>query len=163
MSTINLKVFSKALQEIFNEVGVSKTSVRTMISTQDQFELVSSLGITGDMQGYLILKAELKSAKRFVEIISTHMGMEMEEEGFGTYHKAAIAEITNQISGRATMLLSEEGFDCSITPPTIVTGNNIYMQIPNLDMTLSEKIEGDFGFFGFFVGVKNVKKLDDNS
>jgi chemotaxis protein CheX len=157
MSKLNLKIFSKALQEVFNEVGVSETSVVPMDSSQNQFELVSSLGITGDIQGYLILKAELRSAKRFVEIMTSHMGMDLEEEGFGTIHKAAIAEITNQISGRATMLLSDEGFDCSITPPTIVTGSNIFMQIPNLDMTLSERIEGSFGFFGLFIGIKNVK------
>ena len=163
MSSLNLKIFSQALQEVFNEVGVTATTVRPLDPAEGQFELVSSLGLTGDIQGYLIIKSSLKSATRFVEIMTSHMGMEMEENGFGAYHKAAIAEITNQISGRATMILSEEGFDCSITPPTIVTGSNIFMQIPNLEMSASEKIEGDFGFFGLFIGIKNVKKLDSHS
>lgn len=159
---MNLKLFSDALVEVFQEVGVSPVSVSPLEKAANRYELVSSLGITGDMHGYLVLKSSLSSAKEFVGIMAAHMGMDVEENDFGQFHKAAIGEITNQISGRATMLLAENGYDCLITPPTIVTGSNVYMEIPHLEFAKSEKIEGNFGSFGLFVGIKNVKKLDKN-
>ena len=123
-----------------------------------EYELICSLGLTGDLQGYLILRSDIRSAANLVARMASHLGMEMEEKNFGQLHKAAIGELTNQISGRATMKLSENGIDCNITPPTIITGTNVYTEIFNLLCSLNKKIEGEFGSLNLFVGIKNAKK-----
>ena len=158
MNVMTLQLFSDASVEIIREA--SSSSVRISDSTQKMkdFEIVCSLGITGDLQGYLILRSMLPSAAKFVAAMAAHLGMDMEEKNFGPLHKAAIAELTNQISGRATQKLSEKGLDCNITPPTIITGKNVYSEILNLESSLNKKIEGDFGEFNLFVGIRNAKK-----
>jgi chemotaxis protein CheX len=38
---------------------------------------------------------------------------------------SAIAELGNMISGNAMLHLSEAGYVCDITPPTIIQGSNV--------------------------------------
>lgn len=163
METNILRLFPDALAEVFKEVGVFPVRVSDADSKKKDYELVCSLGITGDIHGYLILKSNLSSARDFIDRMALHVSMDMEEKEFGPVHKAAMAELTNQISGRATMKLSENGFDCSITPPTIITGSNVYSDILNLERTLNQEIRGEFGSFVLFVGIKNAKKRFQNS
>jgi chemotaxis protein CheX len=155
MSTLDLGIFSAALKEVFCEVGIDPIKVTPRDTAEKtSHEVVSSLGITGDLHGYLILKIDYSSGMNFVKCISEFMGMEVEETEFGKYHRAAIAEITNQISGRATMLLSKAGFDCMITPPTIITGSDIYTDLLHFDDYYRAEIAGNFGKIDLSVGLK---------
>ena len=154
----HLDVFPQALTEVLGEIGFEKTTVtdsETPFGTST--EIIASVGITGAMQGYMMLNASLESAKKFVDKMMYNIGMEIEEDGFGQFHKEAIGEMVNQFSGRSAMILHEmDNTDCNITPPTIITGNNIYADMTNLVASLSKEIKGDFGSVQIFIGIKDI-------
>ena len=152
-----LTFFSNAMMEVFKEIGFEKIEVNDIEMSQLQSEIVASVGITGDLQGYLILQSNLDSAYKFVSKMLANMNMEAEEDNFGQFHKEAIGEIVNQVSGRSIMMLADDNIDCNITPPTIITGKNIYSDVNSLETILSISIIGSFGTVGLFVGLKNIK------
>lgn len=84
------------------------------------------MGIAGMLKGFLFLLGAKSAAQAHAVLLSEKMGVPLDEpDGFGPMHKAALAELVNQVSGRATILLSDIGIDADITPPTIVTGGGI--------------------------------------
>lgn len=76
------------------------------------------IGLTGQMTGDIIFSLSEPVALR---IISAMMGgftiTEIDEMG-----KSAISELSNMISGNASMLLYNQGVVVDITPPRIVNG-----------------------------------------
>ncbi len=164
METKYLDIFPRAFTEVLAETGFSETNISDTDSPFDKStEIIASVGITGAMQGYMMLNASLVSAKNFVDRMMHNIGMEIEEEGFGQFHKEAIGEMVNQFSGRSVMILHEsEQIDCNITPPTIITGNSVYADMTNLIGRLSKEVRGDFGVFQIFIGIKDFSKKSDN-
>ncbi len=150
-----LESFTDALQQIIEEIGFSKTTITD--STNDgNVEIVASVGITGDLQGFMLLRSDIQSARLFIDKMLQNMGMENEEtEGFGQFHKEAIGEVVNQVSGRSTMMLADKSIDCNITPPTIVSGANIYTDLRSCESSLNKEVNGIFGSFNLFVGIKS--------
>jgi chemotaxis protein CheX len=120
-------------------------------------EIIANVGITGDLQGYLMIQADLPSACNFVSKMLSNMEVEPEEEGFSQFHKEAIGEIVNQVSGRSVMNLSGREIDCNITPPTILTGSSMAYNVSNLDHVRWSDITGSFGTLSLFVGVKKIR------
>ena len=152
-----LQHFTGALKEIVQEIGFEDTSISVDDFDPSTVEFVASVGITGDLHGFMLLRSDMKSAHNFVSKMLSNMGIEPEEEdGFGQFHKEAIGEIVNQVSGRSTMMLAEQNIDCNITPPTIISGQNIYSDISSCQSSISHILSGSFGKIGLFVGIKNV-------
>ena len=83
------------------------------------------------------------------------MGMEQEINHKDPMFKETFAELLNQLGGRTTIKLSENGFDTDITPPTILKGDNIYINTNSYGSTAIIKISGKFGDIGLFVGLTN--------
>lgn len=159
-----LRFFTDALREIVLEIGFEDLAIEYGNSNVDSAELVASVGITGDLQGFMMLRTDMKSAKSFVSKMLANMGIdEEEEEGFGQFHKEAIGEIVNQVSGRSTMMLADQQIDCNITPPTIIAGRNIYSDVSSCESSLSHTINGSFGNIGLFVGIKKSQLEKINS
>jgi chemotaxis protein CheX len=77
-------------------------------------------GVTGQVQGQVIYGMSLASADR---IASTMLGQPIKV--FDQLAASAIAELGNMISGHAMAKLSEAGYVCDITPPTIIRGTNV--------------------------------------
>ncbi len=152
-----ISAFTSALGEIFKEIGIPNIELAAADSNGKEYQIVSTVGLTGDIQGYVMLKTDFPCAEEFVAHINDSMGMEKTERKFGEYHKAALSEITNQICGRAMMLLSDSGYDCNITPPTIVTGTAVFTDVLNLVDSSSTLVKSPFGDFNLFIGIKNLK------
>lgn len=151
-----LQQFTGALREVVREIGFDEISISVGDIDPSMVELVASVGITGDLHGFMMLRSDMTSAYNFVSRMLINMGIEPEEEdGFGQFHKEAIGEIVNQVSGRSTMMLAEQTIDCNITPPTIIVGNSIYSDIASCESSISHILTGSFGKIGLFVGIKN--------
>lgn len=155
-----LSVFQQSITEVFEEMGFGKLEVAQFDEKEYSYEVVSTVGLTGDIQGYVMFQTDMNSAKSFIREMVENMGMEIEEEKFGDFHREALGEITNQLSGRSAVLLEDAGYDCDITPPTIITGTNIYMDMINLQDSVSLLTTGGFGNFRFFVGIKKIAISD---
>ncbi len=155
MKEQELELFIEATRAVFNEIGFEVSVSTPDNSTNFTTEIVANIGITGDIKGFLILKSDLHSAGAFIAKMLSNLGMETEEKEFGQFHKEAMGEVLNQISGRSTMLLEQRGTHCDITPPTLLIGRNIDSSPVRAEYTLSRHLTGDFGVFSFYVGIKN--------
>jgi hypothetical protein len=54
------------------------------------------------------------------------------------------------------MMLADQNIDCDITPPTIISGKNIYTDLSSCESSVSHLLEGNFGVVGLFIGIKNA-------
>ncbi|MGL1891930.1 MAG: chemotaxis protein CheX [Spirochaetaceae bacterium] len=147
-----IKCFSTSIHEIMNETGFHEATV-DLISTEVDYSVLVTIGLTGDVSGYLMLESDLNSANNFVKILAEYVGMEDIENDFGDFHKSTFSEIVNQICGRTTIHLSEIDLDCNITPPSIIVGSSIFASISDFDTTETFYIKDHFGQFKVFIGI----------
>ena len=77
-------------------------------------------GVTGEVHGQVIYGMSLTTADK---IASTMLGQTIKT--FDQLAASAIGEMGNMISGNAMQHLSEAGWVCDITPPTIMRGTNV--------------------------------------
>jgi len=77
-------------------------------------------GVTGQIQGQVIYGMSLRTADK---IASTMLGQTIKT--FDELAASAIGELANMISGNAMQHLSEAGWICDITPPSIVRGTDL--------------------------------------
>lgn len=120
--------FSSAFDVIAEMSGESVSRGQLSISkSQDSVSAGFSvvIGVTGEVEGRVILDMTKKTAIKFAEI------MNMEDIGeFNDLVKSTMGEIGNMVSGRAVSKLQDEGFDFRITPPTLFEGEQMIMTTP---------------------------------
>jgi chemotaxis protein CheX len=155
MSENNLMLISKACEEIFVENGLSNIGIDSSGVLFDTTNITATIGLAGEVQGHLILYSKLDTAEALVEELFRNMGMEQKISHKDQLFKETFAELLNQLGGRSTIKLSENGFDTDITPPTIIKGDNIYINTSFYTSTAIIKISGKFGSIGLFVGLKD--------
>lgn len=99
-----------------------KLSAKPQMFTAQQMNIVC--GITGDVAGQVIYGMSLKTA---IAVASKMIGQQVET--FDQLAASAIAELGNMISGNSSNLLSQQGFTCDITPPTLIKGSNVKITV----------------------------------
>lgn len=100
--------------------------------TSHQINIVC--GVTGALHGQIILGMGQTTANQIASMMS---GQSLKL--FDAFVASAIAELGNMISGNALMSLSDAGYVCDITPPTIVRGTSVEIsthQIPSICINL---------------------------
>jgi chemotaxis protein CheX len=122
--------FAEAAVNVFETlIGVrperGQLSARAEIFTTQQINIVC--GITGPIQGLVLYGMSMITADK---IASRMIGAPVVT--FDQLAASAIAELGNMISGHSAALLAEQGYNCDITPPTIVRGTNV--SISTLDI-----------------------------
>ncbi len=93
-------------------------SVQPSNTTHQQVNVVC--GITGDLQGQVLYGMTLATADRLASVM---IGKPIKV--FDHLAASAIAELGNIISGHALQRLSEAGIRCEITPPSLVRGTRV--------------------------------------
>lgn len=122
MSNEYINNFIKSFKAVMESFGISvenkEITVRKSPYPADATIVV--IGVTGKLHGQAIISMNESTA---CHIASTMMGglpAQMDETT-----KSAIAELSNMIVGNAATLLSQQGLMIDITPPSVLTGNNI--------------------------------------
>ena len=80
----------------------------------------ASIGVTGELEGFVYFTMNEETALNVVEKMS---GMPVDE--FNDMAKSAVGELANIITGNAATNLSNVGYQCDITPPSIAVGDNL--------------------------------------
>ncbi len=106
----------KTLLEV--EPVKGKLDVRPNIFTSQQCNVI--MGVTGRVEGQVIYGMNLITADR----IASHM-LGQQIRTFDHLAASAIAELGNMITGNASGFLAEAGYECVITPPSIIRGTNV--------------------------------------
>ncbi len=93
-------------------------AVRSATFTTQQSSIV--IGVTGAVRGHVVYGMSLVTATKVAAAMSSTPPMTFDELA-----SSAVAELGNMISGNAAGLLARAGYQCEITPPTLVRGANI--------------------------------------
>jgi chemotaxis protein CheX len=122
-------------------------AVRSATFTTQQVSIV--IGVTGVVQGQAVYGLSLVTATKLAASMSA-----MPLATFDEMASSAIAELGNMISGHATTLLSEAGYECQITPPTLIRGANV--EISTSTPALVVPLYTDFGKIEINVALKEA-------
>ena len=153
-----VSAFPRAMIAVFEESGFTGLRIDDLAARLPDatpvFEVSVSVGVAGQLKGYMFLQASLEVATSVAREISRLMGIELDRPNeFGQMHRAALAELSNQVSGRAMMYLSEMGIDADITPPTVLTGTQVSMAVADGLQFHDTALHGDAGDLNLVVGL----------
>lgn len=147
MKAEHVNPFIKGCQSMFQDVAgiplkLAGTTVKTTaLSTKN---VVIMLGVTGDLRGNVAINLDEEGAKK----IASNMMCGMPVTEFDDMPKSAVSELCNMIMGQVCTAFSNQQIYIDITPPTLLTGNNIeltFSQMPLLSIKFSdEELEVDF-------------------
>ncbi len=101
-------------------------------------EVLISLGIVGNLKGKVILSMQKETSKE----IASRMMMGMPVDELNEMAKSALCELGNMIMGNVATILFNEGVQIDITPPTLMTGENIEISATNM-ITICIPIEAE--------------------
>ena len=116
--------FIQATSEIITELTGTKPQpgeVSVIDALTTSLGIVTLVGITGDLEGRVILDMDNSTAQKYSETLLQDNVDINDVELIGS----AIGEIINMIAGRALTALTEMGYHLRITPPTTITGDNL--------------------------------------
>lgn len=114
----------------------SQEPLRAQPSTFTSQQCNVVCGVTGQVQGQVIYGMSMQTAEN---VASTMLGGGP-VHGLDALATSALGELGNMISGNAMQHLSEAGWICDITPPTIIQGGDVKistMSIPAIVIPIS--------------------------
>lgn len=124
-----LNPFVDAAAEVLKaeaKVTINKGNLTLQKSALTTDEVTVLINLIGQVQGVVLFGL---SEKLGMSLVSKMMDQDFDK--FDNLAQSGVAELGNVISGRATVMLSEAGYQSTISPPTMITGKNI--QISTLD------------------------------
>ena len=124
-----LKPFIEASAEILEaEAAVSvrrgRLELQKSALTTDDVTVV--IHILGDVYGVVLLGMPIQTGLNLVSRI-----MEQEFTEWNSLAQSGIAELSNVITGRSCVKLSQAGYETNISPPVLITGSGV--KISTLD------------------------------
>jgi CheY-specific phosphatase CheX len=148
--------FQQAVKDIFAENKIPLDSLSMTGERSGIMQVVSAVGITGDLRGNLIFGCSYESAQSIVDSLFRASSIVPPGKLFGDLQKATIGEFVNQIVGRALMNLANESIDCSMTPPTVITGDWVMPDLCSPQEEYASYVAGGFGSAVLRIGLKKV-------
>lgn len=124
--------FIEASQTVFIQIASMEAKLGKVYLKTSPYrseDIVIMVGLTGKIRG----QANFSMRKDFGLKLASNMMMGMPVTELDDMSKSAIAELANMIMGNAATILYNRGIHIDITPPSLVTGENI--QISQSRMT----------------------------
>lgn len=123
--------FVEAAYSIMKEVlqaDIKRKDLYLKKSSQPVMGLAAIVGLAGDVEGRVLIDMSQESA---LKIASTMNGEELTE--LDELVRATIAELANMITAQAVTKLHELGFKFDLTPPSIISGDNMQVSNSNVE------------------------------
>lgn len=141
-----------AIDVLKTEIGsdIGRGRLRVESSANSSHDVNVMIGVTGSAQGVVLYGMAQETA---LGIVGKMMGQPFEE--FDALAQSGIAEMGNVITGLASKGLYEGGYDCNITPPTLITGKNTVigtLDIPRLALPITT----EFGDIEIHLALREV-------
>ena len=124
-----LNPFVDAAAEVLKvetQVNLTKGNLTLQKSALTTDEVTVLINLVGQIQGVVLFGL---SESFGMKLVSKMMGQEF--TAFDSLAQSGVAEMGNVITGRATVLLCDSGYQSTISPPTMITGKGV--QISTLD------------------------------
>jgi len=134
MNVEYINPFTQATFDVLTMLGsfdpkLGKPSVKSDALISNGVVIV--VGIIGEVKGQVCYSFTEDTARA----IASTMMMGMPVDFFDEMAKSAVSELTNMISGNASTGIAAKGFNIDISPPTLVTGENVKIT-SNVKMSL---------------------------
>ncbi len=144
--------FIKASKDILMQIAMIPCELGKIYLKESPFmaqNVAILIGLTGGLKGQAIISMNEEIAKK---IASGMMGG-MPVDHFDEIAKSAISELGNMIMGNTATLLYNEGVIIDITPPTLLTGENLSVSNGHLK-TLCIPLVSSMGVIEIEIAVK---------
>ena len=115
------------MKEVLN-TDVTRGDLYLKKSSQPVMGVAAIVGLAGDVEGRVLFDMDEKTA---VDISSVMNGEELTE--IDELVKATITELANMITAQAVTKLHDLGFRFDLTPPAIITGQNMKVTDMNVE------------------------------
>ena len=110
------------------------------------------LSMVGDVEGNVFYSMEEGTA---ISLASLMLAEQLND--FNSLAQSGVAELGNVITGRASIKLSQSGFEANISPPTLLTGKG--GKISTLDFQrLIVPLQGSFGRIEIHLALRQAAK-----
>ncbi|HPH96733.1 MAG TPA: chemotaxis protein CheX [Anaerolineaceae bacterium] len=126
-----LNPFVDAAAEVLKaevQLSIRRGNLSLQKSAMTADDVTVLLSLVGQVQGVVMYGMSTTTA---LDLVSRMMGQEFTE--FDNLAQSGVAELGNVITGRATIKLSEAGYQSNISPPTLIQGHSI--QVSTLDFS----------------------------
>jgi chemotaxis protein CheX len=124
-----LNPFLEAIQEVLKaETGsdVIKGDLKLDKAAYVTEDVTVIIALVGAVEGMVMYSLSNKTA---IELVSKMMGETLTD--FDSLVQSGVAELGNVVTGRASVKLSQSGYEATISPPTLILGAG--SQISTLD------------------------------
>lgn len=121
-----LNSFENVIYEIMNE-KVNKEELYIKENRNNRGDVLVSIGVTGDVKGYLIIDMTESVAKH----IASKMMFDMKVDEMNEMVQSAICELSNMIAGSVAVNFGKLGKKVNITTPNLYLGKNRDLEIYN--------------------------------
>lgn len=151
-----LEAFVEAVRQVFLEMDITIDSVGPGDDTGPDDQVITSVGLTGDLKGIFMIHTDRVSAGNLLRAMTGGLRLSAQPERLSEIQLAALGELSNQISGRAVTLLSELDLRCDITPPAVLAAEKLTSLVPDLAASFRRSVRGPFGHLMLFIGVQDI-------
>ncbi len=135
------------LQEVLED-DVKRGELYLKSTSMPTMGVAAFVGLAGDVAGRVVFDMDTPSAIK----IAGRMNNE-EFTAFDDMARATITELANLITAKAVTKLFDLGFRFDLTPPSIISGNNLEITDYNIE-ALIVPIETSFGCIEVNVAIK---------
>lgn len=133
-------------------VEVTRGQLRLESSKATSGEVNVAIGVAGEAEGTVLYSMSEKTAKQIASIL---IGEPVPV--FGQLAESAIAEMGNIITAQAAAGLEDYGFQCNLTPPTVIAGKGVVISTVDIQR-LVIPLELSVGFMGISVALRYLSK-----
>ncbi|WP_028973608.1 chemotaxis protein CheX [Spirochaeta cellobiosiphila] len=122
--------FVESAYNVLSEVigpDIQRGDLYLKSTTQPVMGVAALVGLAGDVEGRVLFDMSMKTA---ISVASKMNGEEL--ASLDELGKATITELANMITAQAVTKLHELGFQFDLTPPAIITGEN--MEVSDADV-----------------------------
>ncbi len=116
------------MSEVLAGSEVKRGELFLKSTTQPVMGVAAIVGLAGSVEGRVLFDMTRETA---VAVASAMNGEEM--EGLDEMTKSTITELANMITAQAVTKLYENDFQFDLTPPAIITGDNMEVSNPNVE------------------------------
>ncbi len=116
------------MSEVLDGSDVKRGELFLKSTTQPVMGVAAIVGLAGSVEGRVLFDMSRETA---IAVASAMNGEEM--NGIDEMTKSTITELANMITAQAVTKLYENDFQFDLTPPAIITGDNMEVSNPNVE------------------------------
>ncbi|MBL4888723.1 MAG: chemotaxis protein CheX [Candidatus Lindowbacteria bacterium] len=129
------------IKEVLFDENIKRGTLGVQTGAVVSSGMTTVVGIVGALEGHVLFDMTKEDA---LKIAGEMNGGEV-FPGIDSIVRSTINELANMISGNASAKLSEKGFVCDISPPTMVIGKGAEVFSHKAETRLTLPIETSFG------------------